>query len=52
MPGNEICKNKIPMLSPENLSLFILTGIFSFFIALIFLPVEIVVEEEIPGDEL
>ena len=40
------------MLSPENLSLLILTGIFSFFIALFFIPVEIVVEEEIPEEDL
>jgi hypothetical protein len=40
------------MLSPENLSLFILLGIVIFFIGLMLLPVEIVVEEEALDDEV
>jgi hypothetical protein len=39
------------MLSPENLSLFILLGIVIFFIGLMLLPVEIVVAEEALDDE-
>jgi hypothetical protein len=39
------------MLSPENLSLLILLGIVIFFIGLMLLPVEIIVEEEAVDDE-
>jgi hypothetical protein len=40
------------MISPENLSLLILTGMSVLFISFIFLPVEIVVEEELPEEDL
>ncbi|CAN5751281.1 hypothetical protein BH11BAC7_BH11BAC7_37050 [soil metagenome] len=40
------------MLQPEYLPLFIFLGIVILFIALVFLPVEIVVEEETPAEEV